>query len=257
LSIASSIEVERLGKRYLLGEHTRLATLRDTLVASWRRFGGARVEDGADVLWALRDVSFRVAPGEAVGVIGRNGSGKSTLLKILARIIDPTEGRAAIRGRVAALLEVGVGFHPELTGRENVYLNGAIFGLARAEVAARFDEIAAFAEVDRFLDTPVKRYSSGMRVRLAFSVAAHLDPEILLIDEVLSVGDYGFQQKSLRRMKEVLKGGRTVLFVSHSHEAVKDLCARAIWLKDGRVEAEGPSGEVVARYLESMRESPP
>lgn len=247
----ASIEVERLGKRYVLGEHHRFSTLRDTVVGWWRH-RGAPLEEAENVLWALRDVSFRVAPGEAVGIIGRNGSGKSTLLKILSRVIDPTEGRAVIRGRVAALLDVGVGFHPELTGRENVYLNGAILGLSRAEIDRRFDEIAAFAEVDRFLETPVKRYSSGMRVRLGFAVAAHLDPEILLIDEVLSVGDYGFQQKSLRKMKEVIAGGRTVLFVSHSPDAVKDLCTRTIWLKDGRVEAEGPTAEVVDRYLASM-----
>ncbi len=184
--------------------------------------------------WALRNVSFEVRRGEVVGIIGRNGAGKSTLLKILSRITDPTEGRVKLRGRVASLLEVGTGFHPELTGRENIYLNGAILGMSRAEIRAKFDEIVSFAEVEKFLDTPVKRYSSGMYVRLAFAVAAHLEPEILLVDEVLAVGDAAFQKKCLGKMEEVSRGGRTILFVSHQMAAVQNLCQSGILLKGWR-----------------------
>lgn len=199
--------------------------------------------------WALRDVSFEVKRGEVVGIIGRNGAGKSTLLKILSRITEPTEGRVELDGRVASLLEVGTGFHPELTGRENIYLNGAILGMARAEIRRKFDEIVAFAEVEKFLDTPVKRYSSGMYVRLAFSVAAHLEPEILVVDEVLAVGDAEFQKKCLGKMHEVSKGGRTVLFVSHNMAAVQALCGKAIYLHAGGVGGMGDVGHWVAKYL--------
>src|SRR5207302_1919584 len=203
---------------------------------------GARTSDlraSKEDFWALRGVSFEVRRGEVVGIIGRNGAGKSTLLKILSRITDPTEGRVKLKGRVASLLEVGTGFHPELTGRENIYLNGAILGMSRAEIRAKFDEIVAFAETEKFLDTPVKRYSSGMYVRLAFAVAAHLEPEILVIDEVLAVGDAEFQKKCLGKMGEVARGGRTVLFVSHNMVAVRNLCTTSIWLDHGRVAEKG------------------
>ncbi|MGH9890410.1 MAG: ABC transporter ATP-binding protein [bacterium] len=211
------------------------------------RRGKPSFEDG--FLWALEDVSFKVKAGDAVGIIGRNGAGKTTLLKILSRITEPTEGRALLQGRVASLLEVGTGFHPELTGRENVFLNGAILGMTRSEIRARFDEIVAFAEVDRFMDTPVKRYSSGMQVRLAFSVAAHLEPEILIVDEVLAVGDVAFQRKCLGRMGTVASEGRTVLFVSHNMGTISRLCQRGIWLDDGKIRAEGQMEEVIGEYL--------
>jgi homopolymeric O-antigen transport system ATP-binding protein len=204
----------------------------------------------ADVMWALRDVSVEVSFGEVLGVIGRNGAGKSTLLKVLSRITEPTTGYAEIRGRVGSLLEVGTGFHPELTGRDNVYLNGSILGMDRATIRRRFDEIVAFAEVERFIDTPIKHYSTGMHLRLAFAVAAHLEPEILLVDEVLAVGDAAFQRKCLRRMGDVAEEGRTVLFVSHNLTAVQGLCARAIRLHDGRLVDEGAPASVVARYLQ-------
>jgi len=209
----------------------------------------------ANALWALRDVSFKVKRGEVLGVIGRNGAGKSTLLKILTRITEPTSGRAVMRGRVASLLEVGTGFHPELTGRENVYLNGAILGMKRVETARKFDEIVAFAEVEKFIDTPVKRYSSGMYVRLAFAVAAHLEPEILLVDEVLAVGDAGFQEKCLGKMKDVADTGRTVLFVSHNMGAINGLCQRAILLDAGALVADGATGDVVHQYLSRGRQA--
>ncbi|MEJ8572841.1 polysaccharide ABC transporter ATP-binding protein [Microbaculum marinum] len=205
--------------------------------------------DQIEEFWALRDVAFDVRRGEVVGVIGRNGAGKSTLLKILSRITEPTTGRAVIRGRVASLLEVGTGFHPELTGRENIFLNGAILGLSRAEIRGRFDEIVDFAEIERFLDTPVKRYSSGMYVRLAFAVAAHLNPEILIIDEVLAVGDVAFQKKCLGKMQDVADEGRTVLFVSHNLPSVVALTSRAILLVEGRLNAEGLSRDIVGQFL--------
>ena len=204
-------------------------------------------------LWALRDVSFEVQRGEVVGIIGRNGAGKSTLLKILSRITEPTSGRAEIHGRVGSLLEVGTGFHPELTGRENIYLNGAILGMHRTEIERKFDEIVAFAEIERFLNTPVKRYSSGMYVRLAFAVAAHLEPEILIVDEVLAVGDAAFQKKCLGKMGDVAKEGRTVLFVSHNMAAVTQLCRRGFWLNDGHIVKIGLSQEVVESYLSTHR----
>jgi lipopolysaccharide transport system ATP-binding protein len=207
--------------------------------------------------WALKDVSFEVKRGEVVGIIGRNGAGKSTLLKILSRITEPTEGRVTLRGRVASLLEVGTGFHPELTGRENIFLNGAILGMTKAEIRKKFDEIVAFAEVERFLDTPVKRYSSGMYVRLAFAVAAHLEPEILVVDEVLAVGDAEFQKKCLGKMKEVSgKGGRTVLFVSHNMTAVRSLCSRAILLQKGKITGEGNADGCIRQYLQAGSASP-
>ncbi len=209
----------------------------------------------SDDFWALRDASFEVQRGEVVGVIGRNGAGKSTLLKLLSRITEPTEGRARIRGRVRSLLEVGTGFHPELTGRDNVYLNGALLGMRRGEIRRKFDEIVAFAEVERFIDTPVKRYSSGMAVRLGFAVAAHLEPEILLVDEVLAVGDLGFQRKCLGKMRDVAGDGRTVLFVSHSMPAVQQLCPRAILIDGGRIAGDGPSAEIIHAYRRLFRET--
>jgi lipopolysaccharide transport system ATP-binding protein len=208
--------------------------------------------DELEEFWALKDVSFEVNEGEVLGVIGRNGAGKSTLLKILSRITEPTHGKITLRGRIASLLEVGTGFHPELSGRENIFLNGAILGMSRAEIKAKFDEIVDFAEVERFLDTPVKRYSSGMYVRLAFAVAAHLEPEILIIDEVLAVGDLVFQKKCLGKMKNVAKSGRTVIFVSHNMQTVKGLTDRAILLDGGRLVENGPSHEVVEKFLSNQ-----
>ena len=254
-----AIEVSGLSKRYVIEHESRHDTLRDTLHHTarklWRRFrwgtGFQREE-----FWALKDVSFTVQPGEVVGIIGRNGAGKSTLLKILSRITEPTTGKVTLRGRVASLLEVGTGFHPDLTGRENIYLNGAILGMRRAEIRRKFDEIVAFAEVEKFLDPPVKRYSSGMYVRLAFAVAAHLEPEILIVDEVLSVGDAQFQKKCLGKMQDVAtREGRTVLFVSHNMAAVQNLCARALLLSTGRCAAEGLTNEVIARHLNDARQT--
>lgn len=245
----NALEVEGLGKTYRLGTtHDRnYRTLRDAMAALWSRKASVpRAE-----VQALSDVSFSVREGEAVGIVGRNGAGKSTLLKILSRITAPTTGRARLHGRVASLLEVGTGFHPELTGRENVFLNGAILGMRQAEIRQRFDEIVAFAEVERFLDTPVKRYSSGMFVRLAFAVAAHLTPEILIVDEVLAVGDHEFQQRCLGRMREVATGGRTVLLVSHNLQTVEALCGRCLLLREGRLARFGPTSEVLADYLSS------
>ncbi len=247
-----AIRVENLSKLYHIGRaQERHDTLRDALVASLRRRHRSTGDQSTDAtdLWALRDVSFEVKRGEVVGVIGRNGAGKSTLLKILSRITEPTSGRAEIHGRVGSLLEVGTGFHPELSGRENIYLNGAILGMRRTEIEAKFDEIVAFAEIDRFLDTPVKRYSSGMYVRLAFAVAAHLEPEILLVDEVLAVGDVGFQRKCLGKMGEVAHAGRTVLFVSHNMSAVQRLCNESILLGEGKVILQDRTPNVIALYI--------
>jgi lipopolysaccharide transport system ATP-binding protein len=245
-----TVEVHNLAKCYRLGgAHERgYKTLRDTVSHLFNRRNGSRVNES---LWALQDVSFELSEGEALGVIGRNGAGKSTLLKILSRITEPTLGRARLHGRVASLLEVGTGFHPELTGRENIYLNGAILGMTRAEIRRDFDAIVAFAEIDRFLDTPVKRYSSGMQMRLAFAVAAHLTPEILIVDEVLAVGDYEFQRRCLGQMNKVAHSGRTVLFVSHNMNAIEELCPRTILLKSGRLDRIGPTRDVVAHYLHS------
>jgi ABC-type polysaccharide/polyol phosphate transport system ATPase subunit len=255
------IRAEGLGKRYLIGhqaERERYTALRDVIARGVRGLARSAADlargrplvagDRVEEFWALKDVSFEVKRGEVVGIIGRNGAGKSTLLKILSRITEPSAGRVTICGRVASLLEVGTGFHPELTGRENIYLNGAILGMTRAEIRRKFDEIVAFAEVERFLDTPVKRYSSGMYVRLAFAVAAHLEPEILVIDEVLAVGDAEFQKKCLGKMGEVARGGRTVLFVSHNMGAVASLCSSAAYLKDGFLHYRGAVLPAVGQY---------
>ena len=256
-----AISVQNLSKSYLVGHSAaqvgRYIALRDVLASNVRSLArktrdmlsGRQIVEGDEVeeFWALRDVSFELERGEVLGVIGRNGAGKSTLLKILSRITEPTLGRVTISGRVASLLEVGTGFHPELTGRENVYLNGAILGMTRAEIRKKFDEIVTFAEIEKFLDTPVKRYSSGMYVRLAFAVAAHLEPEILIVDEVLAVGDRGFQKKCLGKMGEVTReGGRTVLFVSHDLASVNQLCKRSLLLRDGEIEEFGPTAQCIA-----------
>ena len=265
------IEVSGVGKRYALGE-IGAGTLRDS-VERWVNRGKSwvhrcrpvpgvvypttpqpdnRTTDFPRELWALRDVSFSVRPGEVLGIIGRNGAGKSTLLKILSRVTESTVGRITLRGRVASLLEVGTGFHPELSGRENIYLNGAILGMKKAEIARKFDEIVAFAEVERFIDTPVKRYSSGMYVRLAFAVAAHLEPEILIVDEVLAVGDAAFQKRCLGKMGDVAKAGRTILFVSHNMDAIINLCPRALLIDKGTVVVDGPVAKTVEHYLGGM-----
>jgi len=245
------IKVEHLGKQYRLGRaQAPYSTLRETLVGALRSpLRRLRGGEPATFVWAVEDVSFAVNPGEIVGIIGRNGAGKSTLLKMLSRITEPTRGRIELYGRVGSLLEVGTGFHPELTGRENIYLNGAILGMARTEIARKFDEIVAFAEVEKFIDTPVKHYSSGMYLRLAFAVAAHLEPEILLVDEVLAVGDARFQRKCLDKMQSVGQQGRTVLFVSHNMPAITRLCPRTILLDAGKVLSDGPSHQVVSVYL--------
>ena len=248
------LEIDQLAKRYRIGGPVEpYRTLRDTLAGLARAPLGRRSPDDAPHVWALDGVSFDVRQGDVVGIIGGNGAGKSTLLKILSRITTPTRGRARIAGRVGSLLEVGTGFHPELTGRENIFLNGAILGMARAEIARKFDEIVAFAEVERFIDTAVKYYSSGMYVRLAFAVAAHLEPEILIVDEVLSVGDARFQQKCLGKIDDVAKGGRTVLFVTHNMAAVYRLATSVVWLDRGRVAAMGPPRPTIARYLGGER----
>jgi len=246
------ISVRNVSKQYRIGVREAYGSLRESLMnaarAPLRRLrNGAPAEES---IWALQDVSFEVPPGEALGIIGRNGAGKSTLLKILSRITEPTSGRIDLYGRVGSLLEVGTGFHPELTGRENIFLNGAILGMHRQEIENKFDEIISFAEIEKFLDTPVKRYSSGMYMRLAFAVAAHLEPEILVVDEVLAVGDAQFQKKCLGKMGDVARAGRTVLFVSHNMMAVQSLCRRAIWLDGGRIVADDESGRVVANYLQ-------
>ena len=249
------ITVEGVSKLYMLGQTLKpYGTLRHTIQDAataplkWLKGGQNREKDTSAEFWALKDVSFTVNRGEVVGILGRNGAGKSTLLKVLSRITEPTTGRIGIKGRVASLLEVGTGFHPELTGRENIYLNGAILGMTRAEIRQKFDEIVAFAGVEKFLDTPVKRYSSGMYVRLAFAVAAHLEPEILIVDEVLAVGDSEFQKKCIGKMKEVTDGGRTVLFVSHNLPAVAALCRKGILLKEGRLLMVDTAENAIARY---------
>ncbi|HAF13524.1 MAG TPA: ABC transporter ATP-binding protein [Blastocatellia bacterium] len=246
------ITVENVGKRYRIGQsQAPYSTLRESLVEAVRSpFKKlARNNGPAEFVWAVEDVSFEIKPGEVVGLIGRNGAGKSTLLKMLSRITEPTKGRILLYGRVGSLLEVGTGFHAELTGRENIYLNGAILGMARNEIVRKFDEIVSFAEVEKFIDTPVKHYSSGMYLRLAFAVAAHLEPEILLVDEVLAVGDARFQRKCLDKMQDVGKQGHTVLFVSHNMPAITRLCPRTILLDQGRVLSDGPSHQVAGEYL--------
>jgi lipopolysaccharide transport system ATP-binding protein len=253
-----AIRVQNLSKRYRIGgPQARYKTLRDTVtdmavapVRRLRRLG--RPAPSEETIWALKGVSFEVKRGEVVGIIGRNGAGKTTLLKVLSRITEPTEGHAEIHGRVGSLLEVGTGFHPELTGRENIYLNGAILGMKRAEIDDKFDEIVQFAEIEKFLDTPVKRYSSGMYVRLAFAVAAHLEPEILLVDEVLAVGDAGFQKKCLGKMGHVAREGRTVLFVSHNMGAVERLCSRSVLMESGRVKLDAATRTAIDAYLDSL-----
>ena len=254
-----AIRTEGLSKCFPLGEVDLYRTLRESLMRSLRAPLRRRARPVGkprerDLIWALRDVDLEIERGEVLGIVGSNGAGKSTLLKILSRITLPTAGRAEIRGRVGSLLELGTGFHPELTGRENVYMNGAILGMRKAEIDAKFDEIVAFSGVERFLDTPVKRYSSGMRVRLAFAVAAHLEPEILIIDEVLAVGDASFQRRCLAKMGDASSSGRTVLFVSHNLKAVRRLCTRSIWLADGRIAASGETEEVVTAYLRSAQQ---
>jgi len=257
-----AVRVENLGKLYRIGERAHYRTIRDSLGAllgapyrMLRHTGQVQPTSAdrraANTFWALRHASFELHQGELLGIIGRNGAGKSTLLKILSRITEPTEGVADIRGRVRSLLEVGTGFHPELTGRENIYLNGAILGMRRAEIARKFDEIVAFGEIERFIDTPVKWYSSGMYTRLAFSVAAHLEPDVLIVDEVLAVGDINFQQKCLGKMQEVGRRGRTVLFVSHMMHAITRLCQRAILIDSGQIVADGPADEVVSAFVKS------
>lgn len=251
------IRVENLGKKYRIQhqQRERYTALRDVIAHRAKSLFRSKSpapnpqSPSQEDFWALKDVSFEIKQGDIVGIIGRNGAGKSTLLKVLSRITEPTTGRVAIKGRIASLLEVGTGFHPELTGRENIYLNGAILGMSRAEVARKFDEIVDFAEIEKFLDTPVKRYSSGMYMRLAFAVAAHLEPEILVVDEVLAVGDAKFQKKCLGKMGEVAKQGRTILFVSHNMLAVKKLCPIALMLKNGELASSGESQVIINRYL--------
>src|SRR5262249_55867428 len=256
-----AIRVENLSKQYRIGRRRNsdeYQTLRETIIGAaaapyrkvraWLNPAVPAVQAAQQTHWALKDVSFEIEPGQVVGIIGRNGVGKSTLLKVLSRITEPTSGRVELRGRVGSLLEIGVGFHSELTGRENIYLNGAILGMTKQEIGRKFDEIVAFAEVEQFLDTPAKRYSSGMYMRLAFAVAAHLDPEILLVDEVLAVGDFSFQKKCLGKMQEVGRQGRTVLFVSHNMAAILHLCQQAVVLANGRVDYVGSATEGAKRY---------
>ena len=263
----TTIKVENLSKRYRIGLKEEMYDSLLGRISSWvlsplTNFGRIQklsrfknMGDGEDIIWALKDISFDVQHGEILGVLGRNGAGKSTLLKILSRIVEPTAGTALLYGRVASLLEIGTGFHKELSGRENIYLNGTILGMTRDEIKARFDEIVEFSEIGKFIDTPVKRYSSGMYVRLAFSVAAHLDPEILIVDEVLAVGDAAFQKKCLGKMSETANTGRTVLFVSHNMHTIQSLCTRVILLDEGKIIKEGNTQEVVSNYLAPTQEN--
>jgi lipopolysaccharide transport system ATP-binding protein len=261
--MSAIIRVENLGKKYLLrhkagsGKH-RYVALRDVLAHKFKSFFQSRKKNGAndhEEFWALKNVSFEIQPGEAVGIIGRNGAGKSTLLKLLSRITEPSTGQIELEGRLASLLEVGTGFHPELTGRENIFLNGAVLGMTRSEIKRKFDEIVAFAEVEKFLDTPVKRYSSGMYMRLAFAVAAHLEPEILVVDEVLAVGDAAFQKKCLGKMQDVSRTeGRTVLFVSHNMDAIARLCTKCFYLVQGQLQMTGTPQEAIRAYSEYSKQ---
>ncbi len=255
------IQIDQLGKRYRIGRQQAAGrssrqAFKDALISPFRNLKRLRSltrfndDEADDIIWALKDISFEVHPGEVVGIIGKNGAGKSTLLKILSRIVDPSTGQALLRGRVGSLLEVGTGFHPEMTGRENIYLNGTILGMRKREIDRHFDEIVEFSEIGKFIDTPVKHYSSGMYVRLAFAVAAHLDSEILLVDEVLAVGDAAFQRKCLERMSGVSKEGRTVLFVSHNMMAIQTLCERAVLLDQGRLADQGATDDIVKQYLD-------
>ncbi len=244
------IEVENLSKKYVLRGKKQANTLRDLFLGVFR---SAKKQDAREkILWALRDINFAVGEGETVALIGNNGAGKSTLLKILSRIIKPSSGEATLHGRVGSLLEVGTGFHQELSGRENIFLNGAVLGMKRTEIEAKFDEIVAFSEIEKFLETPVKFYSSGMYMRLAFAVAAHLEPEILMVDEVLAVGDLAFQRKCLNKMRDVSEHGRTILFVSHNMQAVTRLCSRAIWIENGEIKEDSSAKDVVSNYLNSQ-----
>jgi lipopolysaccharide transport system ATP-binding protein len=255
----TALRVEGLGKRYVIGQRQKYRTLRDTItdaaMAPVRALSGRGGKKRQEEFWAVKDVSFEIKSGDVVGIIGRNGAGKSTLLKLLSRITAPTTGRAELHGRVGSLLEVGTGFHPELTGRENIFLNGAILGMRKQEIAARFDEIVAFSEIEKFLDTPVKQYSSGMYVRLAFAIAAHLEPEILIVDEVLAVGDIAFQKKCLGKMNDVSRGGRTILFVSHNMAAVENLCRRGIVMQQGQLVFDGGLTEAVQHYYDSIADA--
>ncbi|HEV7229991.1 MAG TPA: ABC transporter ATP-binding protein [Bacteroidia bacterium] len=257
--MSTIIRIENLSKSYVLGQQqsSSYVALRDVLAEKGKAlFGkGSAAKEKKGTFWALDDLSFEIKEGERLGIIGRNGAGKSTLLKVLSRIVTPTKGRVTIDGRIASLLEVGTGFHPELSGRENIFLNGSILGMSRSEIKSKFDEIVAFAEVERFLDTPVKRYSSGMYVRLAFAVAAHLEPEILIVDEVLAVGDAAFQRKCLGKMKDVAGQGRTVIFVSHNMEAVQKLCTTGVLLDKGRLLMQGPIDQVTRRYMDGGESS--
>lgn len=261
-----AIRIDNLSKQYRIGSRssggyrTLRETIMETAAAPWRRLrqlARRQAAPAADFIWALKDVSLEIKPGAVVGVIGRNGAGKTTLLKILSRITEPTSGRVEVRGRLGSLLEVGTGFHHELTGRENVFLNGAILGMKRQEIVRKFDEIVAFSEIEKFIDTPVKRYSSGMYVRLAFAVAAHLEPDILLVDEVLAVGDITFQKKCLAKMHEVAHSGRTVLLVSHNTATVLQICQEAIFLSAGQLAAHGTAADVTQQYLSSQTDSQP
>lgn len=259
-----AIKVEDLSKRYILNhEQDNTNNFRETVIGNGKKIitslnpFSKKIKtkiESTEEFWALNDINFKINKGDKVGIIGRNGAGKSTLLKVLSRITEPTSGKIHINGRIASLLEVGTGFHPELSGRENIYLNGAILGMSRTEIKAKFDEIVAFAEVEKFLDTPVKRYSSGMYVRLAFAVAAHLEPEILVIDEVLAVGDAAFQKKCLSKMDDVSKEGRTILFVSHNMQAIKQLCNKFIYLKDGKLIEIGNEEEIISHYLKNSQD---
>jgi lipopolysaccharide transport system ATP-binding protein len=258
--VATAIKVRDLWKEYTIGGRERRArtfreSLSDAVAAPFRRMTRGRPDIASEQFWALREVDFDVGQGEIVGIIGRNGAGKSTLLKVLSRITEPTRGSVELRGRVASLLEVGTGFHPELTGRENIFLNGAILGMSRREIQRKFDAIVSFAEIEKFLDTPVKHYSSGMYVRLAFAVAAHLEPEILLVDEVLAVGDVRFQRKCIDKIGDVARQGRTILFVSHNLVAIQQLCERGLLIEAGRVAAQGSVGQVIERYLRASTEN--
>ncbi len=244
----TTIEVKNLSKHYFIGD-AMATSLRDWVTRFIERRGRS---SKTNELWALKDINFEISEGESLGIIGDNGAGKSTLLKILSRITKPTGGSATIRGRVGSLLEIGTGFHDELSGRENIYLNGAILGMRRFEIDRKFDEIVAFSEIERFLDTPVKHYSSGMYMRLAFSVAAHLQPEILIVDEVLAVGDVGFQRKCLKKMRDIGESGRTVLFVSHDMQAITRLCSRVVWLRNGIIERDGDAKQIIGEYLHSQ-----
>ncbi|MGB7923686.1 MAG: ABC transporter ATP-binding protein [Pyrinomonadaceae bacterium] len=253
------IKVENLSKQYRIGALpagyvTFRETVADAFMAALRRAKGAERRSNQK-LWALKDLSFEIEPGEVVGLIGHNGAGKSTLLKILARIVQPTAGRFELYGRVGSLLEVGTGFHPELTGRDNVFLNGAILGMKRAMIERKFDEIVAFSEIQDFIETPVKWYSSGMYLRLAFSVAVHMDTEILFVDEILAVGDVGFQQKCMDKIQSIMRDGRTIIFVSHSMPAITRLCKRVIWIDRGHLMHDGPAHDVIETYLGSAQES--